>query len=30
MDRGIFWGSAPGMTKKEIQHVINTVKNFFK
>ncbi len=30
MNRGVFWGSSPGMNKKEINHVIKTVKGFFK
>ena len=29
MDTGIFWGSSPGMTKSEINHVIKTVNGFF-
>ena len=29
MDRGIFWGSSPDMTKKEINYVIKVVNNFF-
>ena len=28
MNRGVFWGSSPGMNKKEINHVIKTVKGF--
>tara|TARA_B100000900_G_scaffold351521_1_gene318659 strand:- start:2014 stop:3213 length:1200 start_codon:yes stop_codon:yes gene_type:complete len=30
MDKGIFWGSSPGMTKTEINHVIKTINGFFK
>ena len=30
MDKGIFWGSSPGMTKAEIYHVVKTVNGFFK
>jgi CDP-6-deoxy-D-xylo-4-hexulose-3-dehydrase len=30
MDRGLFWGSHPLMTQEEIEHVIQTVKRFFK
>ncbi len=30
MNRGVFWGSSPGMNKQEIDHVIKTVKRFFK
>lgn len=30
MNKGIFWGSSPGMTKPEINHVIKTVNRFFE
>jgi CDP-6-deoxy-D-xylo-4-hexulose-3-dehydrase len=30
MNQGVFWGSSPGMSKKEIDHVIKTVREFFK
>jgi len=30
MDRGLFWGSHPVMTKQEIDYVVDTVKGFFK
>ena len=29
MDKGIFWGSSPDMTKSEINYVIKVVNNFF-
>ena len=29
MDRGIFWGSSPDMTKSEINYVIKIIKKFF-
>ena len=29
MDRGIFWGSSPDMTKSEINFVIKIIKKFF-
>ena len=29
MDRGIFWGSSPDMTKSEINYVIKVVKKIF-
>ena len=29
MQNGVFWGSSPGMNKKEINHVIKTVRSFF-
>ncbi len=30
MNLGIFWGSSPDMTKKEVNYVIKVVKDFFK
>ncbi len=30
MNKGVFWGSSPGMNKKEINHVVNAVRSFFK
>ena len=30
MDKGVFWGSSPGMNKKEINHVVKSVRSFFK
>ena len=29
MDRGIFWGSSPDMTKSEVNYVIKVVNQFF-
>ena len=29
MNLGIFWGSSPDMTKKEVNYVIKVVKSFF-
>jgi len=30
MDRGLFWGSHPGMSTEDVQYVSQVVRNFFK